>query len=173
MDHCKLGQGGGRNARPPYLPPETPVCRSRSMVRTKHGTMDWFKIWKEVQVYVLSPCPFNFYAEYIMRNSGLDEAQAGIKIAKRNISNFGYSEGTILLAESEEELKSWLIKGERGEWKNWLETQYAKNSSSFCFPHFMVNSCRNNGNSDSLYFRTPKSLQMVTAAMKLKDACSL
>ena len=72
-------------------------------VRTKHGTMDWFQIGKGVcQGCILSPCLFNFYAEYIMRNAGLDQAQAGIKIAGRNITNLRYAEDTTLTAESEE-----------------------------------------------------------------------
>ena len=80
-------------------------------VRTGHGTTDWFQIGKEVrQGCILSPCLFNFYAEYIMRNAGLEEAQAGIKIARRNINNFRYTDVTTLIAESEEELKSLLMK---------------------------------------------------------------
>ena len=80
-------------------------------VRTGHGTTDWFQIGKGVsQGCILSPCLFNFYAEYIMRNTGLDEAQAGIKIARRNINNLRYAEDTTLRAESEEELKSLLMK---------------------------------------------------------------
>ena len=76
-------------------------------VRTGHGTTDWFQIEKGVcQGCILSPCLFNLYAEYIMRNAGLEEAQAGIKIARRNISDLRYADGTTLLAESEEELKS-------------------------------------------------------------------
>ena len=79
--------------------------------RSGHGTMDWFKIGKGVrQGCILSPCLFNLYAEYIMRNAGLDEAQAGIKIARRNINNLRYADDTTLMAESEEELKSLLIK---------------------------------------------------------------
>ena len=80
-------------------------------VRTGHGRMDWFKIEKGVQQNcILSPCLLNFYAEYIMRNTGLDEAQAGIKIAGRNINNLRYADDTTLMAESEEELKSLLMK---------------------------------------------------------------
>ena len=80
-------------------------------VRTGHGTTDWFQIEKGVcQVCILSPCLFNLYAEYIMRNAGLDEAQAGIKIAGRNINNPRYANDTTLMAESEEELKSLLMK---------------------------------------------------------------
>ena len=80
-------------------------------VRTGHGTTDCFQIGKAVrQDCILTPCLFNFYAEYIMRNTGLDEAQAGIKIARRNINNFRYADDTTLMAESEEELKSLLMK---------------------------------------------------------------
>ena len=79
--------------------------------RTRHGTTDWFQIGKGVrQGCILSPCLFNFYAEYIMRNTGLDEAQAGIKIAGRNTNNLRYADDTTLMAESEEELKSLLMK---------------------------------------------------------------
>ena len=79
-------------------------------VRTGHGTTDWFQIGKGVrQGYILSPCLFNLHAEYIMRNTGLDEAQAGIKIAGRNI-NLRYADDTTLMADSEEELKSLLMK---------------------------------------------------------------
>ena len=74
-------------------------------VRTRHGTMGWFQIGKGVhQGYILSPCSFNLYAEYIMRNAGLEKAQAGIKIAGRNINNLRYADDTTLMAESEEEL---------------------------------------------------------------------
>ena len=86
-----------RNTRPPDLPPEKFVCQSRSKVRTGHGTMDWFQIRKGVhQGCILSPCLFNLYAEYIMRNAGLEEAQAGIKIARRNINNLRYADDTTL-----------------------------------------------------------------------------
>ena len=78
---------------------------------TGHGTTDWFQIGKGVrQGCILSPCLFNFYAEYSMRNPGLEEAQAGIKIARRNINNLSYADDTTLMAESEEELKSLLMK---------------------------------------------------------------
>ena len=97
------------NTRPPDLPPEK--SGQEATVRARHGTTDWFQIGKGVhQGYILLPCLFNFYAEYIMRNAGLDEAQAGIKIAGRNINNFGYAHDTILMAESEEEVKSILMK---------------------------------------------------------------
>ena len=80
-------------------------------VRTGHGTTDWFQIGKGIhQDSILSPCLFNFYAEYIMRNAGLEETQAGIKITGRNINNLRYTDDTTLMAESEEELKSFLMK---------------------------------------------------------------
>ena len=80
-------------------------------VRTGHGTTDWFQTGKGVrQGCILSPCLFNLYAEYIMRNAGLDEAQAGIKIVRRKINNLRYAEDTTLMAEIEEELKSFLMK---------------------------------------------------------------
>ena len=93
--------------RPPYLPPEKSVCTSRSQTWNK----DWFQIGKGVhEGCILSPCIFHLNVEYIMKNAGLDEAQAGIKIARRNINNLGYADDTTLMAESEEELKSLLIK---------------------------------------------------------------
>ena len=83
----------------------------RKQVRTGHGTADWFQIGKGVcQGCILSPCLLNFYAEYIMRNTGLEEAQTGIKIAGRNINNLRYADDITLVAESEEELKSLLMK---------------------------------------------------------------
>ena len=80
-------------------------------VRTRHGTTDWFQIGKGVrQGFILSPCLFNLYAEYIIRNAGLDEAQAGIKIARKNINNLRYTDDITLMAESKEEIKSLLMK---------------------------------------------------------------
>ena len=82
-----------------------------AIVRTGHGTTDWFQIGKGVgQGCILSPCLFNLYAEYIMRNAGLEEPQAGIKTARRNINNLRYADDTTLMAESEEELKSLVMK---------------------------------------------------------------
>ena len=89
------------NTRPPDLPPEISVCRS-SRNRTGHGRTDWFNIRKGVHKgCMLSPYLFNIYAEYIMRNAGLDEAQPGIKIARRNINSLRYANDTTLMAESE------------------------------------------------------------------------
>ena len=99
------------NTRIPDLPLEKSVCRSGSNSRTGHGTTDWFQIGQRVrQGYILSPCLFNLYAEYIMRNAGLEEAQAGIKIAGRNVNNLRYADDTTLMAENEEELKSLLMQ---------------------------------------------------------------
>ena len=96
-------------------------------VRTGHGTTDWFQVGKGVcQGCILSPCLLNLYAEYTMRNAGVDEAQAGIKIVGRNINNLSYADDTTLMAESEEELKS-LDESERGEWRSWLKTQHSEN----------------------------------------------
>ena len=98
--------------------PDHLICLLRNLyagqeatVRTGHGTTDWFQIGKGVrQGCISSPCLFNLYAEYIMRNAGLEKAQAGIKIAGRNINNLRYADDTTLMAESEEELKSLLMK---------------------------------------------------------------
>ena len=96
-------------------------------VRTGHGTIDWVQVGKGVhQGCILSPCLFNVYAEYIMRNAGLEEAQAGIKTARRNIKNLRYADDTTLMAESEE-LKKPLDESERGEWKSWLKGQHSEN----------------------------------------------
>ena len=113
VDHHKLWRILKEMGTPDHL-----TCLLRNLyagqeatVRTGHGTTDWFQIGKGVrQGCILSPCLFNFYAEYIMRNTGLEEAQAGIKISGRNINNFRYADDTPLMAESEEELKSVLLK---------------------------------------------------------------
>ena len=100
-----------RNTRPPDLPLEQSFAGQEATVRTGHGTTDWFQIGKGVrQGCILSPCLFNFYAEYIMRNAGLEAAQAQIKIARRNINNLRYAGDPTLMEESEEELKSLLMK---------------------------------------------------------------
>ena len=143
-------------------------------VRTRHGTMDWFQIGKGVrQDCILSPYLFNFYAEYIMWNAGLDEAQAGIKTAGRNINNLRYADDTTLMTESKEELKNLLMKVK--EWKSWLKTQHSKHKDhGIRSHHFMANRLWKKWKQwQTLYFWAPKSLQMVTVAMKLKDICSL
>ena len=124
---------------------------------------------------ILSPCLFNLYAEYIMRNAGLDEAQARIKIARRNINNLRYADDTTLMAEREEELKSLLMKVKKESGKSWLKAQHSENEDHGIWSHhFMGKRWGNSENSVRLYFFwVPKSLQMVTAAMKLKDAYSL
>ena len=130
-------------------------------VRTGHGTTDWFQIGKGVrQGCILSPCLFNLHAEYIMRNAGLEEAQAGIKISRRNINNLRYA---TLMAESEEELKSLLMKV-KGEWKSWFKTQHSKNKDHDIRSHHFMTS-RNNGNNDRLVpnrKRSTSRLYMVT-----------
>ena len=101
------------------------VCRSRSN-RTGHGTTDWFQIGGARQGCILSPCLFNFYAEDIMRNAGLEETQAGIKIAGRNINHLRYADDTTLTAESEEELKSLLMKVKEESEKIGLKLNFRK-----------------------------------------------
>ena len=122
----------------------------------------------------MSPCLFNFCAEYIMRNAGLEETQAGIKIARRNINNFRYADDTILMAESEEELKSLLTKVKEESEKVGLKLNIQKTKIMASSP---ITSWEVNGETvetvSDFIFLAPKSLQMVTAAMKLKDAYSL
>ena len=113
VDHNKLGKILKEMGIPDHL-----TCLLRNLyagqeetVRTGHGTTDWFQTGKRVcQGCILSPCLFNLYVEYIMQNAGLDEAQTGIKIGGRNINNLRYADDTTLMAESEEELKSLLMK---------------------------------------------------------------
>ena len=142
---------------PDYL---TCLLRNRyagqeATVRTGHGTTDWLQIVKGVpQGCILSPCLFNFYAEYIMRNTGLEEAQAGIKIAWKNINNLRYAEDTTLMAESEEELKNLLIlsKVKEENEKVGLKLNIQKTNHGIWSYHFMGNRWGNSGNSDRLYF---------------------
>ena len=120
-------------------------------VRTGHGT-DWFQIGKVIhQGCILSPCLFNLYAEYLMRNAGLEEAQAGIKIAGRNINNLRHADVTILMAESEEELKSLLMKVKVESEKVGLKLNIQK-TKIIRSHHFMRNKWGNSGNSVRLYF---------------------
>ena len=143
-------------------------------VRTGHGTTDWFQIRKGVhQGCILLPCLFNLYAEYIMRNAGLEEAQAGIKIAGRNINHLRYADDTTLMAESEEELKSLLMRVKEESEKVGLKLNIQK-TKIIRSHHFTGKRWGNSGNSVRLYFwGAPKSLQMVTEVMKLKDVYSL
>ena len=122
-------------------------------VRTGHGTTDWFRIGKGVrQGCILSPCLFNLYALYIMRNSGLEEAQAGITIARRNSNNLRYADDTTLMAESEEELKSLLMKvKEEGE-KVGLKLNIQNEDHGIWSHHFMGNRWGTSGNSVRRYF---------------------
>ena len=128
-----------------------------SAVRTRHGTTDWFQIGKGVcQACILSSCLFNLYAEYIMWNAGLDEAQAGIKIAGRNINNFRfnnfrYAVDTTLMAENKEELKNLLMKVKEQSEKASLKLNIQK-TKTIWLHHFMAIRWGDNRNSDRLYF---------------------
>ena len=123
-------------------------------VRTRHGTTDWFQIAKGVsQGCILLPCLFNFYAVYIMRNSGLEEAKAEIKIAGRIINNLRYADDTTLMAESEEELKSLLVQVKVESEKVDLKLNIQKMKMMASSPmYFMGNRWGNSGNSVRLYF---------------------
>ena len=144
--------------------------------KTGYGTTEWFQIGKGVhQGCILSPCLFNLHAEYIMRNAGLEGAQSGIKIAGRNINNLTYAVDTTLMAESDEELKSLLMKLKEESEKNGLKINIQKTKIISSGP---ITSWKIDGEtvetvSDFIFWGVPKSLQMVIAAMKLKDAYSL
>ena len=130
VDHHKLWKIFQEMGIPDHL-----TCLLRNLyagqeatVRTGHGTTDWFQIGKGVcQGCILSPCLFNLYAEYIMRNAGLEEAQAGIKISRRNTNNLRYADDTTLMAESKEELKSFLMKVKEESEKIGLKLNIQKN----------------------------------------------
>ena len=141
-------------------------------VRTGHGTTNWFQIGKGVlQGCILSPCLFNLYAEHIMRNAGLEEAQAGIKIVRRNINNLRYADDTTLMAESEEALNSLLMKLKEESEKVGLKLNIQKTKIMASSP---ITSWQIDVETVADFiFGAPKSLQMVIAAMKLKDAYSL
>ena len=144
-------------------------------VKTGHGTIDQFQIGKGVQQgCILSPCLFNLYIEYILQNARLDETQAGIKIAGRNINNLRYSDGTTLMAESKEELKSPLMKVKEESEKPGLKVniQKTKIMASGSITSWQIDGETMDTVTDCI-LGAPKSLQMVTAAMKLKDAYSL
>ena len=137
--------------------------------------IDWFQIGKGVhQGCILTPCLFNLYAEYIMRNAGLGEAQAGIKIARRNINNSRYVADTILMAESKEELKSLLmkVKEESEKIRLKLNIQQTKIMASGPITSWQIDGETTETVTEFIVLG-PKSLQVVTAAMKLKDTCFL
>ena len=136
--------------------------------------MDWLKIGKAVhQTCILSHCLFNVYAEYIMRNAGLDEAQAGLRIPRRNINNFRYADESTLMAESVEELKSLLMRVKEESENVGLKLNIRRTKIMASGP---ITSWWKDGETvetvRDFIFWVSKSLQMVTAAMKLKDTCS-
>ena len=144
-------------------------------VRTGHGTTDWFQIGKGVcQGCILSPCLFNFYAEYIIRNSGLDEAQAGIKTARLHINNFIYADDITLMTESKEELKSLLIKVKEESEKAGLafNIQKTKIMASSPITSWQIEGGKVEAGTDFIFLGSKITADM-TVAMKLKDACSL
>ena len=140
-------------------------------VRTGHGKTDWFQIGKGAcqgcHLLILSPCLFNFYAEYIMRNAGLEEAQAGIKIAGRNINNLRYADDTTLMAESEEELKNLLKKVKEQSEKVGLQLNIQKTKIMASSP---ITSWQIDGKQWkqwlTLFFWAPKSLQRVISGLQ-------
>ena len=170
MDHNKLWEIFQEMGIPDHL-----TCLLRNLyageeaaVRTEYGTMDWFQIGEGLrQGCILSPCLFNLYAEYIMRNAGLDEAQTGVKFAGRNISNLRYADDTTLMAENEE-LRSLLMntKEECEKVGLKLNIQKIKIMSSGPITSWQIKWL-------TLFLGAPKSLQMVIAAMKLKGTYSL
>ena len=177
VDHNKLWKILKEMGIPDHL-----TCLLRNLyagqeatVRTGHGTTNWFQIGKGVhQGCILSPCLFNFYAEYIMRNSGLEEAHAGLKIAGRNINNLRYADDNTLMVESEEELKSLLMKVKEESEKVVLKLSIQKTKIMASGP---INSWQIDEETVEtvsdfilfIYFLAPKSLQVMIAAMKLKD----
>ena len=164
----------------PTFSPSTCLLRNvyagqEATVRTGHGMTDLFQIGKGVhQGCILSLGLFNLYAEYIMRIAGLEETQAGIKIAGRNINNLRYADDTTLMAESEEELKSLLMKVKEENEKVGLKLNIQKTK---IMASSTTTSWQTDGETEEtvadFIFWAPKSLQMVIAAMKLKDAYSL
>ena len=153
--------------RPPDLPLEYLYAGQEATVRTGHGTKDWFQIGKGC---ILSPCLFNLYAEYIMRNARLEEAQARIRITKRNINNLCYADDSTLMAESEE-LKSLLMKVKEESESVGFKLNIQKTKIMASGP---ITSWQTDRETVADFtFWASKSLQMVIAAMKLKDTYSL
>ena len=173
VDHNKLWKTLKKMGIPDHL-----TCLLRNLhtgqeatLRTGHGTTDWFQIGKGIhQGCIMSPCLFNLYAEYIMRNTEQEETQAGIKIARRNINNLRYADDTTLMAESEEELKSFLMKVKEESEKVGLKLniQKMKIMASSAITSWEIDGETVETVSDFM-LGAPKSLQMVIAAMKLKD----
>ena len=152
VDHNKLWNILKEIGIPDHL-----TCLLRSLyvgheatVRTRHGTMGWFKTGKGVQGCILSPCLFNLYTEYIMQNAGLDESQAEIKIARRNIYNLTYADDTTLMAESEEKLKSPLMRVKEESEKAGLKLNIQK--TRIQSHHLIANKRGKSGSSDRFYF---------------------
>ena len=177
VDHNKLWKILKEMGIPDHL-----TCLLRNLytgqeetLRTGHGTTDWFQIGKGVlQGYILSPCLFNLYTEYIMRNAGLDEAQAGIKSARRNINNLRYADDTTLMAGSKEELKCLLMKVKEEREKVCLKFNIKKTKFMASGPVTSWQIARKTMETVvDVFWGAPKSLQWVTGAMKLKDAYSL
>ena len=163
--------------------PDQLICLLRNLyagqeatVTTGHGTIDWFQIGKGIhQGCILSPCLFNLYAQYIMRNAGLEEAQAGIKIARRDINNLGYADDTTLMAKSEEELKSLLMKVKEDSEKVALKHNIQKTKIMASGP---ITSWQIDGEtvetvSDFTFLNSKITADDFHAAMKLKGAHSL
>ena len=174
MHHSKLWKIHQEVGIPDHL-----TCLLRNLyageeatVRIGHGATDSFQIGKGVhQGCIMSPSLFNLYAEYIMRNAGLEEAQAGIKISGRNINNLRYADDTTLMAENEEELKSLLMKVKEESEKVGLKLSIQKTKIMASSP---ITSWQIDGETVADFILgAPKSLQMVIIAMKLKDTYSL
>ena len=177
VDHDKLWKTLRETGIPEHL-----TCLLRNLyagqeatVRTGHGTTDWFQIGKGVrQGCILSPCLFNLHEEYIMRNARLEEAHAGIKIAGRNINNLRYADDTTLMAESEEELQSLLMKVKEESEKVGLNLNIQKTKIMASVP---TTSWQIDGETveimSDFIFGGSKITADGTAAIKLKDACSL
>ena len=177
VDHNKMWEILKEMGIPDHL-----ICLLRNLnagqeatVRSGHVATDWFQIGKGVrQGCILSPCLFKLYAEYIMRNTGLEEVQAGIKIVRRNINNLRYADDTTLMAESEEELKSLLMKVKEESKKVGLKLNIQKTKIMASDPITSWEIDRETVETvTDFIFGGSNSPQMVTEAMKLKDACSL
>jgi len=177
VDHSKLWKILKETGIPDHL-----ICLMRNLyegqeatVSARHGTTDWFKTGKGVgQGCMLSLGLFNLYSEYIMRNDRPDQSQAGIKISRRNINNLRYAVDTTLMAESEEERKSLLIKVKKKSEKPGLKPNIQKTKiiASYPITSWQMDGGKMETMTDFLFFGL-KTLLTVTAAMKLKDTCSL